>query len=144
MNWGTKIAIFYIFFMVAMLSMVFMSTKNKFSLVTDQYYETALDYDNHISQVKASQELENPLEITLDADLNEINLQFPDIQDIKGEIHLYRPSSHFMDKYFEIALNEGNSQVIPTGKLKAGLWKIKIKWESGEASFFDEKTLFLQ
>ena len=63
MNWGTKIAIFYIFFMIVMISMVVNSTNHKYSLVTEAYYETALDYENHMTQMKASQTLTEPLEI---------------------------------------------------------------------------------
>ncbi|MCB0836407.1 MAG: FixH family protein [Bacteroidetes bacterium] len=143
MSWGTKIAIFYGVFMVVMISLVVMSTQHKFSLVTDEYYEQALDYEDHIIQTRNSAELEVPLKIEFIAENKEVNLSFPQMGTISGDIHLYRPSSQLMDQHVEINTDEAGLQTVSTRELKNGLWRIKVKWEAEGKTYFDEENIFI-
>jgi hypothetical protein len=143
MNWGTKIAIFYVSFMIVMISLVLMSTQNRFSLVTDAYYEEAIDYESHIIKARNSRELKEPMTIDFVGEANKINLQFPELGKIEGDIHLYRPSSHFMDQHVPIEPDSAGFQTVSTEGLKSGLWRIKVNWEAEGKTYFNEESMFI-
>ena len=49
-NWGTKIVILYSSFVIMMLGMVFFAVNQEFHLVTDNYYEEELLFQEQINQ----------------------------------------------------------------------------------------------
>ena len=45
-NWGTGIGLFYVVFVVIMVSMVMFSARNNIDLVQEDYYEKDLNYES--------------------------------------------------------------------------------------------------
>ena len=57
MNWGTKITLVYVGFVMLIVSLVFISATNKSELVAADYYEQELKFQDRIDAVKNEQEL---------------------------------------------------------------------------------------
>ena len=139
MNWGKGIALFYGLFVTAMIVAVLMSTRQDNSLVSDQYYQDDIRYQQHYDRVKNSRNLQNPLEIIFQKESQKLVLEFPgDLNQIQGNIHFFCPSNPSLDRKINF---KGRYLEIPTGEFKQTLYKVKVNWESEDIEYYDEKTI---
>ena len=97
-SWGTKIAVLYIGFAALMGVMVTLCIHQKIDLVSDDYYERELKFQNKIDQVKNADALEEKI-IHRITDQN-IDVIFPQTfkgKNVTGEIVFFRPSDASKD-----------------------------------------------
>jgi len=139
-NWGTGIAIFYVVFMLVMISAVVRSTYFNNSLVSEHYYADDLSYQQHYDKLTNSQALEKDLEIAQNKTQGQVELNFPgNLGNISGEIHFFCPSKSSLDFRIPVEINKENQQVVPIEKLKKeGLWRVKVDWEAGSKAYYKE------
>ncbi len=140
-NWGAKIALLYIAFVLFILTLVIASTTKDFQLVTKDYYQQELVYNDRINEMKQAAKLTHPLEINYQANNEELSIKFPEMASPEqGNIWLYRPSNAKHDQVYPIDLNSTDrTQVIQTQQLAQGLWRIKVQWQANQQSYFVEK-----
>lgn len=146
MNWGWKIVLLYSAFVVMTLGMVFYFMGHDVELVADDYYKQEIEYQDQIDKLNNTRSLRKPIDISYSKALRSISITFPEevvASGIKGSIQLYRPSSAAEDKQFEIRIDESGNQQISVGSLSAGLWKIKISFQSMGKDYYDEKVITL-
>ncbi|MFA5403508.1 MAG: FixH family protein [Ignavibacteria bacterium] len=142
MNWGIKILIFYIGFLIIMLVSVFFAMNSGVDLVTDRYYEKELKYQEQIDKTQRTKLLTKKTEIQILDGSIKINFPvLPDRNNSKNSILLYRPSDLKKDLKIEISTDSLGVQIIPTEKLSKGFWKIKINWVSNETEYYAENVL---
>lgn len=139
-SWGKGILFAIIFFMLATVFMVYISMETKFDLVTDNYYEKELKYQQVIDKVERTNMLDKKIKIA--SDQENVIINFPD-QNVKGEVQFYRPSDSSKDFFVEIIPDEKGEQTIPVNNLQKGMWKVKIEWEMNNQNYFNEKVLML-
>ena len=143
MNWGTGLAVTMVAFMVLILSFVYRSTQQEFSLVTKNYYEEALDHD--AIQLKRSnyKALAEDVSVVNNQESNQLEIvltEFFNGKSIDGNIYLYRPT----DDKEDIQYSMKDVQVsVPTTDLLKGLWKIKIDWTTDSKAYLFEQSVFL-
>lgn len=143
-NWGTGILIVFIIFMVSVLTQVFFYMNTNVDLVTDNYYERELAYQDHIIKVKNTENLSE--QIIIKNSSGELNVNFPQgysAEKIKGSILFYRPSDPSKDITLNLKLDDQNTQKIKTSNFINGYWKIKLNWEYGSDSYYHEQTLII-
>jgi hypothetical protein len=143
MNWGKAIALFYSIFALSMVTMVFLSTKEDNSLVSDQYYLDDIQYQQQYNKIANSRQLNQPLNIHFDKSSQSLELSFPtELGSITGKLHLFCPSDRSQDQKINLITSQpGELITIPLELIKKGLWKIKIDWESNQVHYYDEKTI---
>lgn len=144
LNWGYKIAIFYIAFMVFVALIVAFSFTQDVNLVTENYYEEEVKYQEHIDKVKRTEAL--PQQLLIQVENEFIALTFPELfkeTKIDGKIQLYRPSDNKFDQTISIDVNSSNQQLIAKSDLQSGLWKIKIFWNVNTTEYYNEKLLMI-
>ncbi|MCX6163912.1 MAG: FixH family protein [Ignavibacteriae bacterium] len=142
MNWGIKILIFYLGFVVMVLASVFFAMTQRVELVSDNYYEKELKYQEQIDKSQRTKSLKEKTEIQLID--RQIKIKFPNLPDknyTKYSILLYRPSDPSKDLKISVLTDSLGIQIIPIEKLAKGFWKIKINWASNEAEYYDESIL---
>jgi hypothetical protein len=142
MNWGIKILIFYLGFVVMVVASVFFAMNQKVDLVTDNYYEKELKYQDQIDKQQRTKSLTGKTEIQL-LD-KQIKIKFPNIPDknnSKNSILLYRPSDLSKDIKIAISTDSLGIQNITIEKLIKGFWKIKLNWASKESEYYDEGVI---
>ncbi|MEM6804811.1 MAG: FixH family protein [Bacteroidota bacterium] len=140
MSWGNKIAVFYTIFAISMLSAVIFASMQTFHLVSEDYYQEEIAYQNRIQQIKNTEALEEELSWDY-REGKELIIHFPkSFSSIEGSIHFYRPSDASMDQYIPIQLKE-NRQLIPTSKLSSGNWKVQVQWAQNGKSFYKEMNI---
>ena len=137
-NWGARIVILYSSFVLFMGFMVYMCTQQHYDLVSSDYYAQELKYQEVIDGSNNMQALNQKI-IIADAG-NSYTVELPPAAATAptGEIHFYCPSNAARD--FKIPLSSAIS-IVPKNKVFPGVYKVKIRWTSGEIKYFDEQAL---
>ena len=141
-NWGTGILITIIIFMsITVLTGVFLMNQDV-QLVTDNYYEKDLKYQNQIDKLNRTAALEEKVEIKFDG-LN-VELIFPssfEADKISGEVYFYRPSDRKKDFKIPLTLDKEAKQIIPVTRIEKGFWRIKLNWSSDGIEYYNERAI---
>jgi hypothetical protein len=141
-SWGTKIFIGYTLFVIGILFLVFKANQQSFDLVTENYYEAELKYQEVIDQKGRTAELSAPPKIT--HTVAAVSVQLPSEftnRQVTGEIYLYRASDASKDIRQPFSTSEGFYQ-INLGRELSGSYEIKLSWQSGGKTFLHESRVF--
>ena len=145
MNWGHKLTIFIVLFLVVMLGMVFYATMQTNEMIDDNYYQKELEYQDVID---AKQNLVN---ISTNNLISQTFLEvvitlppgtFEKLE--KGNIELLRNDSKANDVQLEIEPNGSNRRTIPKSSLLKGMYKSRIKWTNDGKEFYKEESVFVE
>lgn len=145
MNWGTWIVISFIIFAIGTFAMVYISMSTRVDLVTDDYYEKELKYQDHIDLVKGTNALEQPVGMEMTPDM--LRISFPNIgakASYSGAIQLFRPSDKKSDFILPVSIDSGYTQSIPIGLFTQGLWRVKISWSVETRNYYSEFPVIIQ
>ena len=144
MNWGYRIVLAYLVFMVILGVMAYKSFNSKVNLVAQDYYRQELAYQEQIDKMANAANLKQPLTMELVSQNNYLEITFPPHQqDLKGTVTLYRPSNAQMDRVWKLKVNDQHQQSIPLNSLARGLWKVKIEWQAEGKSYYQQKNIYL-
>jgi hypothetical protein len=141
-SWGYKIAAVYLMFVAGILFLVFKANKESFDLVTDNYYEEELKFQNVIDQKQRASALSALPEVAYEN--GEISIQFPQEfaqKEVKGEVFLYRPSDARKDIHKAFTIN-GTRLKLAFPTLNSGLYDIKLSWQADGKTYFHELKKF--
>src|SRR5689334_8472286 len=137
-SWGKKILFLYLSFVVLIVGMVSYTMTKNVDLVSSNYYEKEIKYQDQIDKINHSKSLKEGLKISYTD--GKINLIFPLVTkngQVTGEINFYRPADSKKD--FKTAINtENNKQFIITDKMDKGLWKIQVNWKMDGVEYYNE------
>ncbi len=144
LNWGTGIAIFYVLFVIAMLSFVFWSTGNNRDLVTDDYYAEELDYQKTIDNRARAEDLEGEVSIT--SEKGKIEILLPEgmnDKSVKGELFLYRQSDKTMDTRLQFEGQKIDFSFL-SERIAIGKWTIKLSWTADGKDYYYEDNIWIK
>ena len=141
-SWGYKIMFVYIAFVAGIGFLAFKANNEKFDLVTKDYYEQELKYQQIIDQSANTSNLSTP--VTIEKREGELRISFPDaMKDKKKQVdfYLYYAADAKKDfrKSFEVNENE-LAQALPVGM--KGMYELKLSWEAEGVKYYFEKKLF--
>ena len=114
------------------------------SLVSDNYYEKSLSYQDEIDKQSRTNSLDEQVKINFNGQV--INILFPSTyldKNISGEIYFYRPSNPKLDFVLLLQLVEGN-QNIPVERLEKGFWRIKLNWTMDGNGYYNERAITIK
>lgn len=142
-NWGTRIAIFYILFVLGMVYLVVRSTQQSIDLVTDDYYAQEIKYQDRIDDVNRTSTLSAQPEIVYEQDM--INIKLPaEFQntEAKGNVLLYCPSNAANDQNMLFDVKNGIIRMKVPEK-NSGQHQVKLNWEAAGKTYYAEKTIII-
>lgn len=145
MNWGTGIVIGIIAFVVISVSMTVIFMTQDVSLVSDNYYEKSLSYQDEIDKQSRTKSLDEQVKINFNGEV--INILFPSTyldKNILGEIYFYRPSDLKLDFKMPLDLNEEGNQMILVKDFKKGFWRIKLNWTMNGNGYYNERAITIE
>jgi hypothetical protein len=91
MSWGKGIILVFAVFMIGIGVMVYKSMTKNIDLVTKDYYETELKYQEQINKINNTNSLKEGLKLEYNG--KSIIINYPaDKSKISGEISFYKPS----------------------------------------------------
>ncbi|MDN3688653.1 FixH family protein [Cyclobacterium jeungdonense] len=141
MNWGSGIIVVFVVFVALMATMVTICMKqDDMHLVTDNYYEEEIRYQEHIDKVSNSLESEKKA-LSFDAGKKILTLNLP--VGAQGELHLFRPSDARMDQKIDVDILKEDVNTVNLNKLETGYWRVKLTWKENGKGFFEEKKIDL-
>ncbi|MCA6073257.1 FixH family protein [Fulvivirga sedimenti] len=141
MNWGYKIAISFVIFIGIIVTMVVISMNQDISLVSADYYEQELAYQDQIDRMERTRKLEKQPEIILDRNSGVITIDVFDSTVDSGEILFFRPSDASMDK--RVSFPASGKLNIAVNDWEQGLWKVKLSWSVAGDDFYLEEIVNL-
>jgi len=132
----------YVTFVAGMGFLVFKASTEEFDLVTKDYYDQELKYQQIIDQSANTSNLSTP--VTIEKREGELRISFPDaMKDKKKQVdfYLYYAADAKKDfrKSFEVNENE-LAQALPVGM--KGMYELKLSWEAEGVKYYFEKKLF--
>ena len=143
-SWRLFVILPIVIFALAMILMVVISMTRKVDLVTDNYYEQELKYQQQIDLKVNSVELNNLIKAK--AEGNSVILYSEDpgaLSGMSGEIIFYRPSDAAMDFKISFGADQDGKQIITHPSLQKGLWKIRLNLYDNGKSYAVEKNIFI-
>ncbi|MBC5773522.1 FixH family protein [Pontibacter sp. KCTC 32443] len=130
-------------FMGYIAMFVYKAMNQDVDLVSKNYYEQEIQYQDQIEKVKRTQALGDVM-LSYNAEAKSILLQLPATykdKSLTGTITLFRPSNDEMDEQLPLQLGRDQSQLLETGNLESGLWKVRVDFSDGEETYYTEKTI---
>lgn len=141
-SWGHKILITYLAFVFGILFLVYKANQEKFDLVTDNYYDAELKYQDVINQKQRVAEL-SALPV-ISHSTNSVTIQMPQEflnKNLNGELYLYRPSDAAKDIRKKFSTQNASVR-ISLDKDLSGSYEVKLSWQAEGKTFYNEQRIF--
>lgn len=143
-SWGVKIIIVYIVFVAGIISLVVISMNNNTDLVSENYYDQEIRYQEQIDKLKNSALIEKDIKVFQEGEYIVFNTsQLSGQNKFEGEIHFYRSSDAKKDFMIPYLPSENGIQKIESVNLEKGLWKISLKLKNNGKDYFIGKNIFV-
>jgi hypothetical protein len=141
-NWGTKLALWIVVFVLAILFLVFLTFRNDIILVEKDYYPKGLQYQTRLDEM-ANAKSENAVFQILQ-NQNELIIAFPDVMIDSGNLLFFRPSDSKMDRNFKVSQSDSNAVHLPLQQFTKGKYILKSQWSYQGKNFYTEKVIFIK
>ncbi len=138
-NWGTGIVISMLVFMIATTGMMILFINQKVDLVTDNYYDKELKFQQQIDKVNNTNNLKEKIELKYESQF--VKIKFPQSYvelNPAGELFFYRPSDNKKDFKIPLGIDSTGIQVIPFSSFDKGYWKVQLHWSMQSSEYFNE------
>ena len=135
--WPLGITLTFALFFCGMATVVVIATTHRDSLVSENYYEQELKYQEQINS--AARAAQSGASVNYDSTAGRIIIALPAMsraQKLNGQIELYRPSAAGLDRQFPLRPDAGGRQSLDTGSLAAGPWEVRVAWNAGGQDYF--------
>ncbi len=142
-SWGIKIIISFAVFAAGIILMVAISISNSTDLVSENYYEQEIKYQERIDMLSNSISLNENITVETDNENVVIRLNNGNVKDLEGKIHFYRTSDAAKDFEVNFIPSEQGILKVPSEKLDKGIWKIKMFLSDKNQNYFVEKSIFI-
>ncbi len=136
-NWGHGILVALVSFIIFIVGLVvyFTQTMQNSELITDNYYQEELMYQQVIDAKNRAAALEEIPSVQLQS--SGIEISFP--EDINNDnahfsFYLYRTDDKNLDVQQKFQLN-ANRYTIPSAVLRRGSYTLKLSWDKGGESY---------
>ena len=144
MNWGTGIVIAFILFIGIVVTTGVYLMNQDVDLVSDDYYDKEIAYQQHIDNVARTAELSSEELILFDGSFITLKLPLNILtKNVTGEIYLYRPSDSKLDIKLPFSPDDNGIQIIPIEKLQKGFWRVQFSWQSDNKNYYSEKAIVI-
>ena len=145
--WPLALISLFSVFIIAILLFVVFSHYHKVDLVSSDYYEQGLKYQQQIERIKHSRLSVNQLRLEYNPPERALIINFPDslsTKALEGTIVLFRPADARQDKIIPLLIGHDHRQAIQLHDLADGLWRIKIFWRKDSTEFYQEESIILK
>ncbi|MEO8770918.1 MAG: FixH family protein [Ferruginibacter sp.] len=143
MNWGYRILIVYLVFVAGIVFLVVKSSSQNQDLVTTDYYEQELKFQDKIDEVHRANALSSSIqyEIKKDELLIILPIEMKD-KPVKADVMLYCTANENNDVKNSYNTNSGQIH-FPLIANNKGLHELKIAWSANGISYYYEHKLML-
>ncbi len=140
--WPYGLILTFVLFFAGMTTVVIIAATHRDSLVSENYYEQELRYQQQIdSAVRA---LKSGATITREVSRNTVVVTLPVAlltEKLSGKIEFYRPSASALDREFKLAPAADGTQTLDVSRLAPGLWRVRASWNADGHEYFLEQKI---
>jgi nitrogen fixation protein FixH len=143
MNWGYKILLVYIIFIVGMLYLVVKSSSQKMDLVTTDYYAKELKYQEKIDETSRTNSLSEAVKYEIRGD--RLMVFFPKDfagKKVTGTAEIYFPADENKDSKVNFNIQD-SIQLISIPTTNKGLHELHLNWQAEGINYYYEKKIIL-
>lgn len=147
LNWGTGLALTFALFAAGMLMLVGLCIQSPQDLVSEDYYNKELAFQQQINKASNTSQLSHPLEFDYNPVQNSLTVIFPpelNGKSVDGTFQFFKPDNATLD--FNVPVQPDVTslrQSITTAGLKDGLWHIRADWKAGANKYYQEASLVI-
>ena len=134
--WPAGLVAFLSLFVVAVVSFGIFAVRQPQELVSSNYYDQEIRYQEHIDRVARAGAVSNAAVVSVDASARALALTLP--KGSVGQVEFYRPANAQWDRILPLALDGEGRQRIDLSGLHAGLWRIRVLWSVGTLDYLRE------
>lgn len=139
--WPWGIGLFVTAFAASMVGFVFWSLHHKQDLVSADYYEQELHYQDTIDHIDRARALGTET-IRYDESERAIIIA-PMGGNVSAHLALYRPSDASLDQIHELELGP-ETHAYSTSDLAPGLWKAQLEWKRDGSGYRADLTFIVR
>lgn len=141
MNWGKSIILAFVLFGAFIATLVTVCVRQDVSLVSKDYYQEELAFQDQIKRQQNADHLKSKPEISVQN--NQVQIVFDQFAEIRnGELFLFCPANANQDKKIKIESSQQSIQTLPI-TLVPGMYKARFTWTMHEKDFYVEKIIQL-
>jgi hypothetical protein len=142
-HWGHGLLIAIILGVSGILLLVFLSSRERIDLITEDYYPKGINYQQQIEKIKNSSALKQGISLKVS---DSLLISFPRVvsspDSIRGEIWIYSAADKFADMKMMINLNDSYSQSIDIRNLHLAKYELIIDWEAEGKAYLHKELFF--
>ncbi len=143
--WPLAIAGYFVVFISFLIMFITWAVQQDMDLVRPDYYAEEILYQQRIDAVNRTRPFAKEISVAYDDTARALQLRVPPghvRSAFTGTVHLYRPSDAKLDRREPLRPDENGAQSLDSSALRPGLWKVRLEWKSGGATFaFDQSVL---
>ncbi|MDH5379420.1 MAG: FixH family protein [Cyclobacteriaceae bacterium] len=144
MNWGKWIFVSFILFGILIFSLVAISMNQEIDLVSQDYYEQEINYQDKINKMRNVENLEKKPKIEVVDKILSIEFdQNTENQFENGKVMLFSPLSQKEDKIFLIEKDNFPAYSMNLTEFRSGSWIVKLEWKEGTMEYYIESEIEL-
>lgn len=145
MNWGYKILIVIIAFMVAILSMVFVAFRQTNDMLDENYYEKEMNYQSLIDAAQNLNIVNDSILINQNESYIIVHVPRTLISNFEqGNLTFLRIDDKRKDFTFDFKPNEEGILQIEKFKFIPGAYKARMKWRNLGKDYYREQNLIVE
>ncbi|MBU0679147.1 MAG: FixH family protein [Verrucomicrobia bacterium] len=142
--WPLFLTIFILLFVATVVGFVIWSLGHRVDLVSPEYYEQEIRYQDRIDSEARTARLGSMVGITHVKNAKSLIIQIPDNHsEAEGSIILYRPSDKKLDRQLDLAVDQNGRQTVDLSDLQSGMWRARLSWRVTTNDYYLEDIIFL-
>lgn len=135
----------FILFAIYIGIMVQQAMRTNVELVSADYYQQELGYQQRIDAKSRTAALPAPVQFLADDANRQLTIQLPTMlagqQGITGEVHFMRPSDSRLDFTVPFHPNAAGAQLLNTAALHQGHWRVRLAFTANGQDYFIEEVI---
>jgi hypothetical protein len=142
MNWGKSIVLAFILFTIFIGTLVVVCMRQDISLVSKNYYQEELQFQQHINKLTNTEHLSSKPNIQVIP--NALKISYPNFENItNASLTLFCPANAAHDKQFTFEKNEKDTYIISADNISTGMYKARFYWIENDKEYFIEEIIHI-
>lgn len=144
LNWGTSMAIAYSVFAIIMILFAVRASQEKNDLVTENYYDEAVKYQDRIDENTNAMNASSQLSIDFDKESMSLLLNVTGSEKaLSGKLAFYKPDKASNDFNLNFQTDFSGQQSIPLNKLAHGYWRVTANYVVNGKNCLEQKRIYI-
>jgi len=141
--WPYGITIFLALFLVTMIALVIVISRQRYDLVAPDYFAQEIRYQDQIEREVRTAALPEALRIDQARAGQPVVIAVPASlrAGLSGQVRLVRPADASQDRQVALRPDTEGRQELALPREVAGRWQVQVRWEHGGQEYYTERQV---